>query len=202
MEAAAATRTAPPATVHPTRSLRIRGARPSQLAAVSARIGSARRKDWREADAPPTRVLLAQANTQQASVRPEHRLSIPADQLRVMGNDPDLTRRVNVARSTVPAVTHVDYSARLQTVDAERNPRFHGLLRAFHELTGCPMLVNTSFNVRGEPIVCTLQDAYRCFRATQMDALVLEDCVLEKSVLSGTLDEESCERHLAQFQLD
>ena len=74
-------------------------------------------------------------------------------------------------------MTHVDYSARVQTVDDERNPLLHQLLTAFHERTGCPVLVNTSFNVRGEPIVCTPQEAYRCFRATDMDALVLEDCV-------------------------
>ena len=92
-----------------------------------------------------------------------------------MHDDPDLRQRVNVVRSTVPAITHVDYSARVQTVDAERNPRFYRLLQAFHEQTGCPVLVNTSFNVRGEPIVCTPQDAYRCFMATDMDALVLED---------------------------
>ena len=81
---------------------------------------------------------------------------------------------------TIPAVTHVDYSARVQTVDEERNPRFHRLLEAFERLTGCPVLVNTSFNVRGEPIVCTPEDAYRCFLATDMDALVLEDIVIVK----------------------
>ena len=109
------------------------------------------------------------------------RASRAADRRRpasVMANDPDLCQRVNVVRSTVPAITHVDYSARVQTVDEERNPRFYRLLKAFHALTGCPVLVNTSFNVRGEPIVCTPQDAYRCFLATDMDVLVLEDCVL------------------------
>ena len=118
-----------------------------------------------------------------------------------MAQDPDLRNRVNVDRSTVPAITHVDYSARLQTVDEERNPRFHRLLQKFHAATGCPMLVNTSFNVRGEPIVCTPQDAYRCFQATEMDALVLEDCVLEKR---GTREEKigAREKYLTQFQLD
>ena len=95
-------------------------------------------------------------------------------------DDPDLRHRVNVVRSEIPAVTHVDYSARLQTVDEERNPRFHRLLEAFDRLTGCPVLVNTSFNVRGEPIVCTPEDAYRCFLATDMDVLVLEDVVVAK----------------------
>src|SRR5262249_45646051 len=101
----------------------------------------------------------------------------------------------------VPAVTHVDYSARVQTVDADRNPRFHRLLTAFHELTGCPVLVNTSFNVRGEPIVCTPQDAYRCFRGTEMDALVLGDCLVQRD-RAETADVAEREEYLAQFQLD
>jgi carbamoyltransferase len=119
-----------------------------------------------------------------------------------MAHDPDLRQRVNVPRSTIPAVTHVDYSARLQTIDAERNPRFHRLLQRFHQMTGCPVLVNTSFNVRGEPIVCTPRDAYRCFRATDMDALVLEDVVLHKDDLDRGVDAEAREKYLAQFQLD
>jgi carbamoyltransferase len=103
----------------------------------------------------------------------------------------------------VPAVTHVDYSARVQTVDEERNPRFYRLLQAFHERTGCPVLVNTSFNVRGEPIVCTPQDAFRCFRATDMDALVLEDFVLRKEEMDpAAAAASSREQYLAQFQLD
>jgi carbamoyltransferase len=137
-----------------------------------------------------------------APVRTEHRLRIPTDQSRIMETDPDLRQRVNVPRSTIPAVTHVDFSGRLQTVDAERNPRFYGLLRAFHELTGCPMLVNTSFNVRGEPIVCTPHDALRCFRATDMDALVLEDCVLHKHDLGPPADESTREQYRASFQPD
>jgi carbamoyltransferase len=83
-------------------------------------------------------------------------------------------------RSTIPAVTHVDYSARIQTVHPETNPRFHELLSAFHQRTDCPVLVNTSFNVRGEPIVCTPEDAYRCFMRTEMDYLVIENCLLSK----------------------
>jgi carbamoyltransferase len=78
----------------------------------------------------------------------------------------------------IPAVTHVDDSARVQTVDAERNPRLHAILGAFAERTGCPVLVNTSFNVRGEPIVNTPAEAYRCFMSTGMDALVLQDVIL------------------------
>jgi carbamoyltransferase len=119
-----------------------------------------------------------------------------------MENDPDLFRRVNVVRSAVPAVTHVDYSARIQTVDQRRNPRFHRLLQSFYRRTGCPVLVNTSFNVRGEPIVCTPQDAYRCFLATEMDVLVMEDCVLTKDRINETPDAIAREKYLAQFQLD
>jgi carbamoyltransferase len=80
----------------------------------------------------------------------------------------------------IPAVTHVDYSARVQTVDREVNPRFHALLTEFGRRTGCPVLVNTSFNVRGEPVVCTPEDAFRCFLGTGLDVLVVEDCVLYK----------------------
>jgi carbamoyltransferase len=137
-----------------------------------------------------------------ADVLEQHRVSIPDEQYRMMQEDPDLRHRVNVVRSTVPAVTHVDYSARVQTVDAERNPRFHRLMSAFHARTGCPVLVNTSFNVRGEPIVCTPEDAYRCFLATEMDVLVLEDVVLEKEARERETAGALRERHLAQFQLD
>jgi carbamoyltransferase len=89
--------------------------------------------------------------------------------------------KLKVPRSTIPAVTHVDYSARIQTVHAETNPLYHALLSRFYALTGCPVLVNTSFNVRGEPIVCTPADAYRCFRRTEMDALVIGSFLLEKA---------------------
>ncbi len=136
-----------------------------------------------------------------APVREHHRATISEHEQAVMAEHPDLRRRVNVVRSTVPAVTHVDYSARVQTVDEERNPRFYRLLRAFQALTGCPVLVNTSFNVRGEPIVCTPREAYRCFRATAMDALVLEDCVLHKDDLARPAADVRAE-YLAQFQLD
>ena len=86
--------------------------------------------------------------------------------------------KLNVPRSSIPAVTHVDYSARLQTVRKETNPVYHAILSAFRDRTGCPVVVNTSFNVRGEPIVCTPEDAYRCFMRTAMDALVLENHIL------------------------
>ncbi|CAB4805425.1 unannotated protein [freshwater metagenome] len=89
--------------------------------------------------------------------------------------------QLNAIDSEIPAVTHVDGSARVQTVDAERFPAFHQLLSAFNDLTGCPILINTSFNVRGEPIVYTPEDAYRCFMTTDMDYLVLEACVLDRT---------------------
>ena len=92
----------------------------------------------------------------------------------------DLRAWVNEVRSEIPAVTHVDYSARLQTVNREQSPEFHAILSAFEELTGCPVMINTSFNVRGEPIVCTPEDAYRCFMRTEMDHLVLGSYLLDK----------------------
>jgi carbamoyltransferase len=137
-----------------------------------------------------------------APVRSEHRLVLSARDREVMESDPDLCRRVNVPRSSVPAITHVDYTARLQTVDRQRNPRFHALLCAFHDLTGCPLLVNTSFNVRGEPIVCTPDDALRCFQATDMDALVLEDCLLDKRASGLRLSEPARQAYCAAFPLD
>jgi carbamoyltransferase len=90
-------------------------------------------------------------------------------------------------RSEIPAVTHVDYSARIQTVHGETNPRFHALLTAFKGRTGCPVIVNTSFNVRGEPIVCTPEDAFRCFMGTEMDCLAIGNCFLEKEEQDATL---------------
>jgi carbamoyltransferase len=88
--------------------------------------------------------------------------------------------KLNVPRSQIPAVTHVDYSARIQTVRRDDNPGYYDLIKAFRDLTGCPVIVNTSFNVRGEPIVCTPEDAYRCFMRTEMDYLVLENFILDK----------------------
>jgi carbamoyltransferase len=122
-----------------------------------------------------------------------------------MSDDPDLRRRVNVVRSSIPAVTHVDYSARLQTIDHERNPFVHELLSTFYDRTGCPVLVNTSFNVRGEPIVCRPEEALRCFISTEMDALVLEDCIVRKEALGPELLAEAAaarEKYLSQFDLD
>ena len=100
---------------------------------------------------------------------------------------------LNMVRSDIPAVTHVDYSARVQTVTRSSNPRYHALLEEFHDQTGCAVLVNTSFNVRGEPIVCTPEDAYRCFMHTEIDHLVMENYLISKtdSPPKGKLDSRS-----------
>jgi carbamoyltransferase len=137
-----------------------------------------------------------------APVLEKHRTAIPAADRETMIANPDLCRRVNIVRSTLPAITHVDYSARLQTVDEERHGRFHRLLKAFECQTGCPVLVNTSFNVRGEPIVCSPAEALRCFLATDMDVLVLEDFVLQKQQMKNTLSAEERAKHLAIFEPD
>jgi carbamoyltransferase len=137
-----------------------------------------------------------------APVRDSRRIPVSAALQTIMNSDPDLRKRVNIVRSEIPAVTHVDYSARLQTVDAMRNPRMHRLITEFYRQTGCPVVVNTSFNVRGEPIVCTPEDAYRCFLATEMDALVLENCVLLKQEMKDSTSLPEREQYLAQFQLD
>ncbi|MFN9041850.1 MAG: carbamoyltransferase [Planctomyces sp.] len=137
-----------------------------------------------------------------ADVLEERQVPLTVEQQRVMAESSDLCERVNVPRSAVPAVTHVDYSARLQTVDNIRNPRLHRLLSDFLRRTGCPILVNTSFNVRGEPIVCTPEDAFRCFMSTEMDVLVLEDCGVLKAENESTVSGAERQRHLAKFELD
>jgi carbamoyltransferase len=126
--------------------------------------------EWFAMDADSPYMLLV------ADVRPDRRLPLPPQADTLWGIE-----QLNVARSTIPAVTHVDYSARIQTVRRETNPIYWEILDAFRELTGCPVLVNTSFNVRGEPIVCTPEDSYRCFMRTGIDALVLETRVLHKA---------------------
>jgi carbamoyltransferase len=110
--------------------------------------------------------------------------------------------KLNFRRSTIPAVTHVDYSARVQTVDEVRNPLLHQLMSRFFEKTGCPVMVNTSFNVRSEPIVCTPEDALRCFLMTEMDVLVMGRVVVRKDSQSQVASESERQQHLAQFQLD
>ena len=125
--------------------------------------------EWFDLDADTPYMLLV------AAVRAEHRLPDDPAQPAVFGIE-----RLNRPRSSIPAVTHVDYSARIQSVHAETNPRYHALLSAFHALTGCPVLVNTSFNVRGEPVVCAPLDSWRCFMRTEMDVLVIGSFVVLK----------------------
>lgn len=126
--------------------------------------------DWFDIDGPSPYMLLV------ANLNEARRLPLTADDASRVGLD-----RLKVPRSTIPAVTHVDGSVRLQTVDKGRNPRFHRLLECFKALTGCPVLVNTSFNVRGEPIVATPEDAFRCFMGTHLDALAIGNCFLKKN---------------------
>ncbi len=125
--------------------------------------------DWFEFDAESPYMLLV------AGVKAERRRKMSTEEANLFGID-----KLNVPRSEIPAVTHVDYSARIQTVHEATNPKYHALLKRFKELTGCPVLVNTSFNVRGEPIVCSPEDAFRCFMGSELDVLVVENCYLEK----------------------
>jgi carbamoyltransferase len=111
-----------------------------------------------------------------APVLEQHRTAMTEEQKTLWGID-----LLNVPKSDIPAVTHVDYSARIQTVHEQTNPRYYRLIKTFESKTGCGVIVNTSFNVRGEPIVCSPEDAYRCFMRTEMDVLVLENCVLRKA---------------------
>jgi carbamoyltransferase len=126
-----------------------------------------------------------------------------AQRLRVNGAETVLSGidKLKLSRSTIPAVTHVDYSVRVQTVDRQRHARYYELIRAFEEKTGCPVIINTSFNVRGEPIVCRPAEAYHCFMATNMDALVLERFVLLRHRQSHTRGVNR-DAYLAQFELD
>lgn len=135
-----------------------------------------------------------------ADVQKNLRHKLTDDQLKQM-KDPDLRKRVNIPRSTIPAVTHVDMSARVQTVDEARHDRFYRLMKAFKNKTGCSVIINTSFNIRGEPIVCTPQDAYRCFMASEMDVLVLENCVLRRSE-QPELSEADRKQYIESFALD
>ncbi len=135
--------------------------------------------DWFELDDDSPYMLLT------ADVTQAHRHAMTPAQEALFGID-----KLNVPRSDIPAVTHVDYSARIQTVDAETNPRYHALLSRFKALTGCPVLVNTSFNVRGEPIVCTPEDAFHCFMGTEIEALAIGNCLLRKERQNPALKQD------------
>ena len=111
-----------------------------------------------------------------APVREEHRQQMTDEQDKLFGID-----KLNVKRSAIPAITHVDYSARVQTVHPDDNPLYYDMIKSFRELTGCPVIINTSFNVRGEPIVCTPEHAYTCFMRTDMEYLSVGPYLLEKS---------------------
>ena len=120
-----------------------------------------------------------------ADVDRGRRREMTQDEMALFGID-----KLNVPRSEIPAVTHVDYSARIQTVHKETNPRYHALISRFKDLTDCPVIINTSFNVRGEPIVCTPEDAFRCFMGTELDRLVIGNCVLKKEEQDPSLKED------------
>jgi carbamoyltransferase len=143
--------------------------------------------DWFELDSDSPYMLIV------ADVRHDKRRAMSAQQQALFGID-----KLNVSRSEIPAVTHVDYSARIQTVSSDTNPLFHRLLRQFKALSGCPVLVNTSFNVRGEPIVCTPEDAFRCFMGSELDVLVAGNCVLRKSEQDSALKQD----YSSAFELD
>ena len=126
-------------------------------------------EDWFDLECDSPYMLLV------AGVTRRHRREMTADEQALFG-----IQKLNVRRSSIPAVTHVDYSARIQTAHRDTNPRYHALLSLFKARTGCPVLVNTSFNVRGEPIVCTPEDAYRCFMGTEIEVLAIGNCLLKK----------------------
>ena len=117
-----------------------------------------------------------------APVAESRQIPMTEDQQKLFGID-----KLNVPRSTIPSVTHVDYSARIQTVHKESNPRYYQLISKFKELTGFPVLVNTSFNVRGEPIVSTPEDAFRCLMGTGIELLVVGNCIMEKEMQNEAL---------------
>jgi len=159
------------------------GFRPFAPSVLRERVG-----DYFELDCESPYMLLV------APVRQERQVPMTDDQRRLWGID-----QLNVVRSDIPAVTHIDYSARIQTVSRDTNPHYYDLIREFERLTGCAVLVNTSFNVRGEPIVCTPADAYRCFMRTHIDHLVLGPFLLHKA------DQPECQENREwqrEFQLD
>jgi carbamoyltransferase len=146
-----------------------------------------RAADWFDLDADSPYMLLV------ADVAKHRCVPMSPEQAQLFGID-----KLNVPRSEIPAVTHVDYSARIQTVHADTNPRYHALLSAFEQKTGCPVLVNTSFNVRGEPIVGTPEDAFRCFMGTELDILAVGNCLLRKEQQDPALKKS----YESAFELD
>jgi carbamoyltransferase len=143
--------------------------------------------EWFELDQDSPYMLLV------ADVRKNHQKLMTKDEQKLFGIE-----KLNVPRSDIPAVTHVDYSARIQTVHKETNPRYHALILRFYERTGCPVIVNTSFNVRGEPIVGTPEDAFRCFMGTNMEVLAIGNCFLRKEHQDPAL----AKQYQSAFELD
>jgi carbamoyltransferase len=143
--------------------------------------------DWFELDADSPYMLLV------ADVVERRRRAMTGEEQARFGID-----KLNAVRSDIPAVTHVDYSARIQTVHRETNPTYHALIAEFRRRTGCPVIVNTSFNVRGEPIVCTPEDAFRCFMGSDIERLVVGNAMLKKEEQDPALARD----HKAGFELD
>lgn len=156
--------------------------RPFAPSVLRERVG-----DYFELDGDSPYMLLV------ADVRPERRREMSAESQALFGID-----KLNVPRSDIPAVTHVDYSARVQTVHAETNPKYHALISEFERLTGYGVVINTSFNVRGEPIVCTPEDAFRCFMGTELDLLAIGNCVLRKADQDAALRQD----YAGKYELD
>ena len=144
--------------------------------------------EWFDIDQESPYMLLV------AEVAKKHQIPMTAEQEKLFGIE-----KLNVPRSTIPAATHVDYSARIQTVHRETNPRYHALISEFFKLTGCPVIVNTSFNVRGEPIVCTPEDAYRCFMRSDIDVLIVENWIFLKEDQPVVEDDK---KWMQEFELD
>ena len=143
--------------------------------------------DWFEIDQDSPYMLLV------AGVKASRRIAMTEEQQSLFG-----IQKLNVPRSEIPAVTHIDYSARIQTVHADTNPRYYRLLSEFKRRTGCPVLVNTSFNVRGEPIVCTPEDAFRCFMGSEIEVLAIGNCLLRKELQAPSLKRD----YKFEFELD
>ena len=143
--------------------------------------------DWFELDSDSPYMLLT------ANVQKSKHCTIDSDEEALFGID-----RLNIVRSTVPAITHVDYTARIQTVHSETNPLYHALINKFKEKTGYPLIINTSFNIRGEPIVCSPTDAFKCFMGTDLDVLVLGNFIL----LKDKQDQDQKKNYKDYYELD
>ena len=140
--------------------------------------------EWFEADYDSPYMLLVD------DVKKNKRIDMTKEEESLFGID-----KLNVKRSSIPAITHVDYSARIQTVHKETNPKYHALISKFKEKTNCSVIVNTSFNVRGEPIVCTPEDAFKCFMGTGLDVLIVGNCILRKEQQDESLVEDYKDRY-------